>query len=294
MRFSLLSVACVFDDRFGPDLIASVPKTPGVYQVYDADGCLVYVGKAKNLRRRLEQYRNARRRKKHRKMRKILASASRLTWQSCGSDLDALLLENKLIQTHRPRFNVAGAFAFMYPVLGFTAKGSDLVLCYTTRPLEWRCMDLYGAFRSRESTRLGYLGLCSILSILGHREPVRRVREAYAPEALRFSSVAGFRQVGLPWTKRICDLLSGDSVAFVSEASLALLEKPAARADAARVEQWLRAVAQFYHLEARPLREARLSSGVSGAFVAQEDRDSLFLKWRHAQADQTVLDSAQS
>jgi len=53
----------IFDRKFGVDFLAGVPREPGIYRMYDAADGLLYVGKARNLRRRLAQYRTARRTK---------------------------------------------------------------------------------------------------------------------------------------------------------------------------------------------------------------------------------------
>src|SRR5262249_9533319 len=97
----------LFDRKFGDEFIAGVPLCPGVYESLDDAGNVIYVGKARKLRRRLQQYRNARRCKKHHKMRAIVQAAHSARVTPCESDLAALLLENQLIQQLRPRFNVA-------------------------------------------------------------------------------------------------------------------------------------------------------------------------------------------
>src|SRR4051812_34525524 len=107
-----------FDRKFGKEFVAGLPTQPGVYRIFGEDGALIYVGKAKNLKRRLGQYRNAKRRKKHLKMRRIVADAGRIEFEVCPSELDACLLEAKLIQELRPRWNTAGAFYFLYPLVG--------------------------------------------------------------------------------------------------------------------------------------------------------------------------------
>jgi excinuclease ABC subunit C len=61
-----------FDRKFGVEFLESLPGAPGVYLVYDHKDELIYVGKAKNLKRRLSQYRNTLRRKKQRRMRGIV------------------------------------------------------------------------------------------------------------------------------------------------------------------------------------------------------------------------------
>ena len=72
--------------------------------MYDQAQQLIYVGKAKNLRRRLSQYRHAKRLKKHSKMRSIIKAAERIEHEVCATELDAFLLETRLIQAHRPRW----------------------------------------------------------------------------------------------------------------------------------------------------------------------------------------------
>jgi excinuclease ABC subunit C len=64
-----------FDRKFGAEFLESIPGFPGVYLVYNLKDELIYVGKAKNLKRRLSQYRNTARRKKHRRMRGIVKEA---------------------------------------------------------------------------------------------------------------------------------------------------------------------------------------------------------------------------
>src|ERR1700752_361484 len=102
-----------FDLKFGAVFLESLPGSPGVYLVYDEQGELIYVGKAKNLKRRLSQYRNTLRRKKYRRMRGIVKEAARIEVQCAESDLEACLTEAVLIQKHRPRWNIVGAYSFM-------------------------------------------------------------------------------------------------------------------------------------------------------------------------------------
>src|SRR5437867_13174404 len=108
----------IFERKFGTDFLAGVPRESGIYRMYDAAGGLLYVGKARNLRRRLAQYRTARRTKKDRKRRVLVRSADRIEWQVCASELEASLTEIGLIQALRPRRNVAGAFRSYTPSSG--------------------------------------------------------------------------------------------------------------------------------------------------------------------------------
>ena len=169
-----------FDKKFGKAFLKTIPDGPGVYFVYDAKDALIYVGKAKHLRRRISQYRNAKRRKAHYKMREIVRDAARLEWQCCTSHLEACLLETRLIQERRPRWNVAGAFYFMYPMFGLKWEGGNLTFCYTTEPESYFAsapgFELHGAFRSREVCREAFFALMKLLTFVGHANPRNRRR----------------------------------------------------------------------------------------------------------------------
>lgn len=268
-----------FDEKFGAEFIGQVPLSPGVYEVTDAEGRTIYVGKAKRLRRRLQQYRNARRAKKHHKMKAILEAAAGLRIYPCPSDLDALLLENGMIQTLRPRFNVAGAFSFLYPVIGLKREGTELTLAYTTTPREFPIFEHYGAFRSRETTREGYFALLEILAYIGHRQPRRKL--AQLPHA-KFSHVAGFRQIGENWVSLLDRFLRGESPEFLEQAVMALIEKPLARRNAAEIQEMIDGLKRFYKFEARPLRKALAALSMDCQAITQDERDRVFLRSRQA------------
>ncbi len=123
-----------FDKKFGLDFLSQISTGPGIYRVFDAADVLIYVGKAKNLRRRLGQYRNAKRRKKHLKMRSVVEAGVRIEIELHVSDFAACIAETEIIQRMRPRLNVAGAFYFLYPMIGvhFSTRGLELI--YTTEP----------------------------------------------------------------------------------------------------------------------------------------------------------------
>src|SRR6202000_2183889 len=98
----------------------------------------------------------AKRRKAHAKMRNIVAEAHRLEFESCANESQALHLEMTWIQRHRPKWNVAGAFYFLYPMIGVKIDAGNLSLCYTTEPELFPDFQFHGAFRSRSKTREGF------------------------------------------------------------------------------------------------------------------------------------------
>jgi hypothetical protein len=265
----------LFDRRLGPDFLAALPSTPGVYRVFDETGSLVYVGKSNNLRRRLAQYRNAGRRKHQAKLRTIVRAARRIEITPCPSHLDACLLEARLIREHRPRLNVAGAFHFLYPLLGLQDRNGNLGLCHTTSPDGFPAWQLHGAYRSRATTLDAFRALTSLLGFLVRAE--RRPQEPIPP----FSAVRVFRRLAPDWRTPLDAFLRGADDSALARLAVTLLAKPAARRRAADVEALLSTLRRFWHLELAPLAHARAAVGSTAWPVPQAERDPLFLRARH-------------
>ena len=95
----------------------SIPDTPGSYQFKDIDGRVIYVGKAKSLRSRLNSYFA-----KNLPMRtaQMVATAETVEWIQVENELEALMLEYSLIKQHRPRFNIRLVDDKSYPFLAVT------------------------------------------------------------------------------------------------------------------------------------------------------------------------------
>ena len=97
----------------------TIPDTPGSYQFKDADGRVIYVGKAKSLRQRLSNYfQNPR--NLHPRTAQMVATAESVEWIQVRNEVEALMLEYNLIKTHRPRFNVRLVDDKSYPFLAVT------------------------------------------------------------------------------------------------------------------------------------------------------------------------------
>ena len=272
-----------FDRKFGSEFIASLPVTPGVYRVYDSQDQLIYVGKAKNLRRRLSQYRNAKRRKKHLKMRTVVEHAERIEYEICPSDLDACLLEMKLIQTHRPRWNVAGAYYFLYPQIGLREHGGNMYFAFTTEPQELEGFRFHGSYRSRHLTGDGFFSLMKLLEYVGHRVPNKQllksgIRPLSTREKKSRSYVFGFRQLDAVWVAGLEDFFKGTSNEALQELTLRLLDHSSALRDRERVQEYLNDLKRFWRHESRRLQSAIKKTGFKEYPVPQRERDFLFLR----------------
>ncbi len=85
--------------------LKSLPEEPGVYKFYDNKGIIIYIGKAKNLKKRVSSYFGKSRYDSF-KVKVLVERIADLNWIVVGSESDALLLENNLIKKHQPRYNI--------------------------------------------------------------------------------------------------------------------------------------------------------------------------------------------
>tara|TARA_B110000046_G_scaffold29074_1_gene30369 strand:- start:47559 stop:49361 length:1803 start_codon:yes stop_codon:yes gene_type:complete len=125
--------------------VKAAPKKPGIYQYYDKEGKLLYVGKAKNLKNRVGSYFVDDRGKSGRI--KLLVSKIRdVKYILTDSEMDALLLENNLIKTHQPRYNVMLKDDKTYPWI--CIKNEPFPRIFKTRTLIKDGSEYYGPYAS--------------------------------------------------------------------------------------------------------------------------------------------------
>ena len=126
------------------DLIATAPDAPGTYRMYGADGTLLYVGKAKNLSNRLHQYTDISKLELHKQvMRKFV---TRVEWEISRTESDALIREQELIKTLKPKYNIMLMDDKMYPMLALTAHKFPRILKFRGKISQRR--DVFGPYPS--------------------------------------------------------------------------------------------------------------------------------------------------
>ena len=267
-----------FDEKLGAAFLDSVPTSPGVYEWQDAAGQTLYVGKAKDLRKRLRQYRNATRRKATRKQWEIVRAAASLRLHPADSELAALLRENELIQALRPPLNVSGAFEFLYPAIGLRRRDHELDLVCTTTPEPFFDFLFVGVFRSASVTRAAFASLVELLGHLGHIEPSRRVTDV---PKVPFSRVVRLRRLPKSLDDALLAFLRGEGKSALRPLVLALVERPGARGHREDTQEHLEVLASFSLEECEPLRAALRSTGRAvDALLPQRERDRTFLSAR--------------
>jgi len=97
-------------ERLGRDFFRTLPERAGVYLMRGADETVLYVGKAKNLRKRLGNYRVANPERLPRRHLRLLRAVVRIELEECTDEMSALAREAELLRTLKPRFNRAGTW----------------------------------------------------------------------------------------------------------------------------------------------------------------------------------------
>jgi len=97
-------------ERLGRDFFQQLPECPGVYLMRDTNDAILYVGKAKNLRKRLGSYRVANPERMPRRHLRLLRTVARIELQEYPDESTALARESELLRTVRPKFNRAGTW----------------------------------------------------------------------------------------------------------------------------------------------------------------------------------------
>ena len=113
--------------------IALFPHSPGVYRYYDAEGKVIYVGKAKDLHKRVAQYFVPPERL-NTKTRILVSKIADLQYSVVDSEADALLLENNLIKQYKPRYNILLKDSKTYPWICVT--GEEFPRVFITRRVD--------------------------------------------------------------------------------------------------------------------------------------------------------------
>jgi excinuclease ABC subunit C len=132
--------------------LADVPAVPGVYLMKDARGRVLYVGKAKSLRARLRSYFQDSLADTRGKVPSLVSQVADFEYIEADSEVDALLMEARLIKDIQPRFNENLRDSKLYPYLEIT-RGEDFPGVYVTRKRDDPKSRFYGPFTDARGLR---------------------------------------------------------------------------------------------------------------------------------------------
>ena len=126
-------------ERLGRDFFRQLPECPGVYLMRDASDAILYVGKAKNLRKRLGNYRVANPDRMPRRHLRLLRAVARIELQECVDEFSALTREAALLRSLRPKFNRVGTWSAPPKFFAWRCFEEQLHLAVAETPdSDWR------------------------------------------------------------------------------------------------------------------------------------------------------------
>ncbi len=155
-------------------IVSNLPEGPGIYQYLNAEGTIIYVGKAKNLKRRVYSYFS----KDHEpgKTRVLVSKIADIRYIVVNSEEDALLLENNLIKKYKPRYNVLLKDDKTYPSI--CVQNEYFPRIFKTRKIIRNGSSYYGPYSHVPSMN-------AVLDLIKHLYPLRTCSLNLSPENIR-------------------------------------------------------------------------------------------------------------
>ncbi len=155
-------------------IVGSLPECPGCYQYLDKDGVIIYVGKAKNLKRRVSSYFN--REHDNFKTSILVSKIHDIKYIVVNTEEDALLLENNLIKQWNPRYNILLKDGKTYPSICITNEYLPRIIY--TRKIDKRTGTYFGPY-SHVPT------LQALLELIKNLYPLRRCRDKISHDSIQ-------------------------------------------------------------------------------------------------------------
>ena len=159
-------------------LLKRIPESPGVYQYFDESGQIIYVGKAKNLHRRVNSYFS----KVHQssKTRQLVAHIADIKYVVVDSEQDAFLLENNLIKQYQPRYNILLKDGKSYPSICITREPYPRI--FKTRTINKKAGEYYGPYSFGNTVDL-------VLDLIHKLYPIRTCNIPITPDSIEKKKV---------------------------------------------------------------------------------------------------------
>ena len=265
-------------------LLSTIPEKPGCYQYYDAKGTVIYVGKAKNLRKRISSY--FQKEHENRKTRVLVKQIYDLRYIVVDSEADALLLENNLIKQYRPRYNVLLKDDKTYPSI--VIKNEPFPRIFQTRNIIRDGSLYYGPYSSVHFIR-------TLLHLIKELYPIRNCKHALTPEAIGSGKYKVCLQYHIKRCKAPCvgmqeaeeydrnvadikEILKGNS----SKVSELLLERMKVLAEEMRFEEAQEVKRQYDLVESFRLKSTVVPMLHNvDVFSLDENETSFFINYMH-------------
>ena len=179
-------------------LLKRIPESPGVYQYFDKDGQIIYVGKAKNLHRRVNSYFN----KDHQssKTRQLVAHIADIRYVVVDNEQDAFLLENNLIKQYQPHYNILLKDGKSYPSICITKEEYPRI--FKTRTINKKTGEYYGPYSFGNTVDL-------VLELIHKLYPIRTCNMPLSAESIEKKKVRVCLKYHLKNCCGVCEMKPG-------------------------------------------------------------------------------------
>ena len=184
-------------------LLKRIPEQPGVYQYFDKEGQIIYVGKAKNLHRRVNSYFS----KEHAssKTRQLVAHIADIRYVVVDSEQDAFLLENNLIKQYQPRYNILLKDGKSYPSICITREPYPRI--FKTRTINKKAGEYYGPYSFGNTVEM-------VLELIHKLYPIRTCNMPLSADSIEKKKVRVCLKYHL---KNCCGICEGKGAAQYQE-----------------------------------------------------------------------------
>jgi excinuclease UvrABC nuclease subunit len=241
---------------------------------------LLYVGKAANLRQRLNSYKNAQAGRASRKVIRLVHQVRAITWEICDSPEAALLRENQLLRLHKPKFNVLNTRPEHYRFIRLLADGPTLHLRLDRDSSSVEGELVFGAFKALGRVRAACDSLFRLLWIAEHRPasfydlPIFFIGEK--PVENHSLSFGGGDTRG--WFDSLRDFLAGSNTAMLDGLEKNLLEgRDPAWPLSGLVRNDLEILRLFFQFGPARNRRLRDRCGLDSVLIQQAELDDLLV-----------------
>lgn len=197
-------------------ILKTLPEKPGVYRFFDENGTIIYVGKAKRLKRRVSSYFN----KEHDsgKVRLLVTKIRDIQTTVVDNEWEALLLENSMIKQFKPHYNILLKDDKSYPWLAITKE--DFPRIFPTRHPEPHAMQLFGPYSSVKHMNALLNTISSMFPLRNCRRLVRndrpcmqyQLKKCNAP-CCGFVTAAEYQEN----IRKIIDIINGNRKEVISQ-----------------------------------------------------------------------------
>ena len=266
-------------------IVSNLPESPGCYQYLNDSGAIIYVGKAKNLKRRVSSYFNKEQQTLKTKL--LVSKIADIKYVVVNSEADALLLENNLIKQHKPRYNVLLKDDKTYPSICITKEYFPKI--FKTREIIKGAGRYYGPY-----TNAG--ALHALLGLIKELYPLRTCNLSITPEGVRngkYSACLEYqiknccapciaqisRDEYLKYIDEVSSILKGD-IKILQEKLIAEMKEKAMNLEFEQAEEIKK---RYQLIEGFRTRSEVVSSSITDldVFSIESDEKSAFINFLH-------------